>query len=97
MSLCLWISVYRSCVHLVFRGHALPLLCRLLHGLAERLGILHHGFELRVRQHPEQVVQDQNQLGGHHVTVLDLHQVEPVGINMHYAGGGSPRAPINVT
>lgn len=85
------------CAHLVFRGHALPLLCGLLHGLAQRLGILHHGFELGVGQHPEQVVQDQNQLGGHHVTVLDLRQVEPVGINMHYAGGGSLRAPISVT
>lgn len=65
-------------VHLVLCGHALPLLCRLLHGLAEGLGILHHGFELGVGQHPEQVVQDQNQLGGHHVTVLNLQQVEPV-------------------
>lgn len=54
--------VSQSCVHLVFRGHALPLLCGLLHGLAERLGILHHGFELGVGQHPEQVVEDQNQL-----------------------------------
>lgn len=66
------ICVDQSCVHLVFCGHALPLLRRLLHGLAERLGILHHGFELGVGQHPEQVVQDQNQLGGHHVTVLNL-------------------------
>lgn len=84
-------------MHLVFRGHALPLLCGLLHGLAQRLGVLHHGFELGVGQHPKQVVQDQNQLGSHHVTVLDLCQVEPVGINMHYAGGGSLRAPISAT
>lgn len=94
VKVCLWISACRSCVHLVFRGHALPLLCRLLHGLAERLGVLHHGFELWVRQHPEQVVQDQNQLRGHHVTVLNLHQY---GLNTHYAGGGSHRPPINVT
>lgn len=73
-----------SVVHLFFHGHALPLLCRLLHGLAKRLGILNHSFELQVRQHPEEVIQDQNQLGGHHVAILNLHQVQLVGINMHY-------------
>lgn len=61
-------------MHLVFRGQALPLLRRLLHGFAEGLGVLHHRLELRVRQHPQQVVQDQNQLGGHHVTVFNLQQ-----------------------
>lgn len=80
----MFVNVYVSVVHLFFRGHALPLLCRLLHCLAKRLGILNHGFELQVRKHPEEVIQDQNQLGGHHVAILNLHQVQLVGINMHY-------------
>lgn len=84
--------------HLLFRGQALPLLRRLLHGLAQGLGVLHHGLELRVGQHPQQVVQDQNQLGGDHVAVLDLQKSAACfGRGMHYAGGGSPGAPINVT
>lgn len=62
--------------YLVFCGHAFPLLCRLLHSLTEGLGVLHHSFELRVCQHPQEVIQDQNQLGGHHVTVFDLNHTE---------------------
>lgn len=69
----------RQCAqYLVLCGHALPLLGGLLHGFAEGLGILHHGFELGVGQHPQQIIQDQNQLGGHHVTVLNLCRAEPV-------------------
>lgn len=84
--------------HLLFRGQALPLLRRLLHGLAEGLGVLHHGLELRVRQHPQQVVQDQNQLGGNHVAVLNLQKSAACfGRGMHYAGGSSSVARINVT
>lgn len=71
------VSVFRRdahcfCVHLVLCGHALSLLRGFFHGLAERFGVLHHGFELRVGEHPQQVIQDQNQLGGHHVAVLNL-------------------------
>lgn len=85
-------------MHLVVGGQALPLLRRLLHGLAERLGVLHHGLELRVRQHPQQVVQDQNQLGGDHVAVFNLHRRRSVsGRCMHYAGGSSPAAQMNAT
>jgi len=51
---------------------ALPLLRGLLHGLAERFGVMDDGFELRVRQHPQQVVQNEQQLGGQHVAVLYL-------------------------
>lgn len=84
--------------HLLLRGQALPLLRRLLHGLTEGLGVLHHGLELRVRQHPQQVVQDQNQLGGDHVAVLNLQKSAACyGRCMHYAGGGSPAARVNVT
>lgn len=55
-----------------FRRHALPLLGGLLHGLAERFCIMDDGFELRVGQYPQQVVQDEKQLGCQHVTVLYL-------------------------
>lgn len=63
-------------VHLVVCSHALPLVSGLFHGLTEGLGILYHGFELGIGKHPEQVIQDQNQFGGHHVAVLNLCQVD---------------------
>ena len=53
--------------------HAFPLLGGLLHGLAQRLGVVDDGLELGVGQHPQQVVQDEQQLGCQHVAVLRLY------------------------
>lgn len=53
-------------------SHALPLLCRFLHGLAQGLGVVDDGLQLGVSQHPEQVIQDKEQLGGQNIAVLYL-------------------------
>ena len=53
-------------------GHTLPLLSRLLHGLGQGLGVVDDGLELGVGQHPQQVVQDEEQLGGQNMAVLHL-------------------------
>lgn len=53
-------------------SHVLPLLGRLLHGLAQRFGVMDDSFELRVCQDPEQVVQNEKQLGCQHIAVLYL-------------------------
>lgn len=47
---------------------------RLLHGLTERFGIMDDGFELGVGQDPQQVVQNEKELGCQDVAVLYLEQ-----------------------
>lgn len=59
-----------------FSSPALPLLGRLFHGLTQRFGIMDDGLELGVCQDPQQVVQDEEELGRKHVTVLDLGGTE---------------------
>lgn len=44
-----------------FRSHVLSLLGRLFYGLAKRFGIVDDGFELRISQHPQKVIQNKKQ------------------------------------
>lgn len=53
---------------------AFPLLGRLLHGFTQRLCIFHHCFQLRVCQHPQQVIKEKHQLRCHHIAVFGLKQ-----------------------
>lgn len=53
---------------------AFPLLGRLLHGFTQRLCIFHHCFQLRVCEHPEQVIKEKHQLRCHHIAIFGLKQ-----------------------
>lgn len=55
-----------------FGCQALSLLGWLFHGLAQWFCILHHSLELRVSQHPEQVIQKEHQLRGYDVAIFGL-------------------------
>lgn len=64
-----------------FSSFALSLLGGLLHSLAERFGVMDDGLELGVRQNPQQVVQNEEQLGSQHVTVPYLDRTPKSELN----------------